>query len=65
VKKAYMYANNHFSAKSVANAAILKAQLGQELEGEYPAEIVEEYPDLKGLVKLLPGQPSLTSRKPS
>jgi uncharacterized protein YecE (DUF72 family) len=65
VKKAYLYANNHFSAKSVANAAILKAQLGQELEGEYPAEFVEEYPDLKGIVKLLPGQPSLTSRKPS
>jgi uncharacterized protein YecE (DUF72 family) len=65
VKKAYLYANNHFSAKSVANAAILKAHLGQELEGEYPAEFVEKYPDLKGMVKLLPGQPSLTSRKPS
>jgi uncharacterized protein YecE (DUF72 family) len=66
VKKAYLYANNHFSAKSVANAAILKTQLGQKLDGEYPAEFVEEYPDLKGLVKLLPQQPSLTpSRKPS
>ena len=66
VKKAYLYANNHFSAKSVANAAILKTQLGQELDGEYPAEFVEEYPDLKGLVKLLPEQPLLTpSRKPS
>jgi uncharacterized protein YecE (DUF72 family) len=65
VKKAYLYANNHFSAKSVANAAILKAQLGQELEGEYPAAFVEEYPDLKRLVKLLPEQRSLTSRKPS
>jgi uncharacterized protein YecE (DUF72 family) len=65
VKKAYLYANNHFSAKSVANAAILKTQLGQKLDGEYPEEFVEEYPDLKGLVKILPGQPSLTSRKPS
>jgi uncharacterized protein YecE (DUF72 family) len=66
VKKAYMYANNHFSAKSVANAAILKHQLGQELPGEYPREFVDAYPDLKGLVKLLPQQPSLTpSRKPS
>jgi uncharacterized protein YecE (DUF72 family) len=66
VKKAYLYANNHFSAKSVANAAILKAQLGQELDGEYPAEFVERYPDLKGIVKLLPEQPMLTaSRKPS
>ena len=65
VRKAYLYANNHFSAKSVANAAILKAQLGQTLEGEYTAEFVERYPDLKGMVKLLPEQPSLTSRKPS
>ena len=66
VKKAYLYANNHFSAKSVANAAILKAQLGQELEGEYPEAFVEEYPELKPMVKLLPEQQSLTpSRKPS
>jgi uncharacterized protein YecE (DUF72 family) len=66
VKKAYLYANNHFSAKSVANAAILKTQLGQKLPGEYPEEFVEEYPDLKGLVKLVPEQPLLTpSRKPS
>jgi hypothetical protein len=50
----------------VANAAILKTQLGQKLPGEYPEEFVEEYPDLKGLVKLLPEQPLLTpSRKPS
>jgi uncharacterized protein YecE (DUF72 family) len=62
VKKAYLYANNHFSAKSVANAAILKHRLGQDLPGEYPEEMVERYPDLKGIVKLLPATPSL---KPS
>lgn len=54
VRKAYIYANNHFSAKAVANAAILKHQIGQPLPGEYPDEFVERYPDLKGLVKLLP-----------
>lgn len=54
VKKAYLYANNHFSAKSVANAAILKHQLGQPLPGEYPETFIERYPDLKGLVRLLP-----------
>jgi uncharacterized protein YecE (DUF72 family) len=64
VKKAYLYANNHFSAKSVANAAILKHQLGQPLPGEYPEEFVERYPDLQGIVKLLP--PALIpARKPS
>ena len=28
VKKLYLYTNNHFSAKSVANAAMIKKQLG-------------------------------------
>jgi len=54
VEKAYLYANNHFSAKSVANAAILKHDLGQDLPGEYPPEFLERYPDLKGIVKELP-----------
>jgi uncharacterized protein YecE (DUF72 family) len=66
VKKSYLYANNHFSAKSVANAAILKYQLGQDVPGEYPERFVEHFPDLKGIVKLLPEQPGLIpSRKPS
>ncbi|MGB2713415.1 MAG: DUF72 domain-containing protein [Vicinamibacterales bacterium] len=66
VKKAYLYANNHFSAKSVANAAILQYQLGQEVAGEYPERFVEHFPDLKGIVKLLPEEPGLIpSRKPS
>ena len=64
VKKAYLYANNHFSAKSVANAAILKHQLGQPLPGGYPEAFVETYPDLKGLVKLLP-PPLIPAPKPS
>jgi hypothetical protein len=58
VKKAFMYANNHFSAKSVANAATIKHKLGQELEGEYPEPFVQRYPDLKGLVRILPPRPS-------
>jgi uncharacterized protein YecE (DUF72 family) len=53
VKKSYVYTNNHFSAKSVANAVEIKAQLGQPIPGEYPEEFVERYPDLKGLVKIL------------
>jgi uncharacterized protein YecE (DUF72 family) len=66
VRKAYLYANNHFSAKSVANAAILKAQLGQDLDGEYPPEFVERFPDLEGMVKILPPPAMLTpSRRPS
>jgi uncharacterized protein YecE (DUF72 family) len=57
VKKAYLYANNHFSAKSVANAAT-KSKLGQPLPGAYPEAFVDRYPDLKGLVRILPTRPS-------
>jgi len=59
VKKAYLYANNHFSAKSVANAALLKHDLGQPVPGEYPEAFVERYPVLKGIVRVLP-DPSRT-----
>ena len=57
VKKSYVYANNHFSAKSVANAITIKHKLGQPIEGEYPDTLVERYPDLKGLVRILPSRP--------
>jgi uncharacterized protein YecE (DUF72 family) len=53
-KKTYVYANNHFSAKSVANAVTIKSKLGQPLDGEFPEAFVERYPDLKSLVKILP-----------
>ena len=64
VRKAYLYANNHFSAKSVANAAILKHQLGQTVPGEYPQAFVDAYPDLKTIVKVLQ-PPLIPSPKPS
>ena len=50
VKKTYLYTNNHFSAKSVVNAVMLKAQLGEPIEGEYPAALIERYPELRDLV---------------
>jgi uncharacterized protein YecE (DUF72 family) len=50
VGKAYLYTNNHFSAKSVANAAMIKKQLGEPLEGEYPSEFLKRYPELAGVV---------------
>jgi uncharacterized protein YecE (DUF72 family) len=51
VKKLYLYTNNHFSAKSVANAAMIKQQLGEPIDGEYPGEFLERYPQLVGVVK--------------
>ena len=52
VKKVYLYTNNHFSAKSVANAAMIKEQLGEPVEGEYPPEFLERYPQLAGIVNV-------------
>ena len=51
VKKSYLYTNNHFSSKSVVNAVMLKAQLGQPIEGEYPEALVERYLEMAPLVK--------------
>jgi uncharacterized protein YecE (DUF72 family) len=48
VKKIYLYTNNHFSAKSVANAAMIKEQLGEPIEGTYPPEFAARYPEVAG-----------------
>ena len=39
VKKMYLYTNNHFEGKAVANAVMLKSRLGLPVEGEYPAGV--------------------------
>jgi uncharacterized protein YecE (DUF72 family) len=52
VRKSYLYTNNHFAAKSVVNAVMLKAQLGRPLEGAYPPELIERYPEIAGLVSV-------------
>jgi uncharacterized protein YecE (DUF72 family) len=54
VRKAYLYLNNHFSSKAVVNAAVLKSLVGQPVTGTYPPEMVERYPELKGLVEVAP-----------
>ena len=52
VKKLYLYTNNHFSAKSVANAAMIKHQLGEPVEGTYSPEFAARYPELAGVVSV-------------
>ena len=65
VKKSYLYTNNHFSAKSVVNAVMLKAQLGQPLEGEYPPELVKRYPEIGDFVTVSSSSPAPAPRRPS
>lgn len=61
-RKVFVYMNNHFSAKAVANAAIIKADLGQQLPGEYHEAMIDRYPELAGIVRVA-GLPLL--QKPS
>jgi uncharacterized protein YecE (DUF72 family) len=49
-RRVVMYLNNHFSAKAVANAAVLKHQLGDLVPGDYPREMIARYPELSGIV---------------
>jgi uncharacterized protein YecE (DUF72 family) len=57
VKKLYLYMNNHFSAKSVANAAMIKEQIGEPIEGGYPPEFIDQFPQLAAVVNIaLPRQ---------
>lgn len=52
VRKAYVYFNNHYSAKAVVNAAMLKDLLGQPLPGEFEPALVERYPEIRGVVRV-------------
>lgn len=54
VRKLYAYMNNHFAAKAVADAVILRHQLGQPVEGEFPPEFVARYPEVAGIVATSP-----------
>jgi uncharacterized protein YecE (DUF72 family) len=65
VKKSYLYTNNHFSAKSVVNAVMLKAQLGEPIEGEYPEALLDEYPELREALASRPAREKPTSSVPS
>jgi hypothetical protein len=50
VKKLYFYLNNHFAAKAVANAAVIKHQLGIPVTGKYSQDFVERYSEVEGIV---------------
>jgi uncharacterized protein YecE (DUF72 family) len=47
VHKIYVYMNNHFAGKAVANAAALRHAVGQDVPGEYSDAMLERYPFLR------------------
>ena len=50
VKRLYVYMNNHFAAKAVANAVVLRHNLGLPVRGEYPPAVIQRYPEVAGIV---------------
>ena len=54
VKRLFLYMNNHFGAKAVANAATLKHELGLDVSGVYREEMLARYPELEGVVRTSP-----------
>ena len=53
-KRVLVYFNNHFSSKAVANATVLKHDLGQIIPGTYTDDMLARYPELEGIVKTEP-----------
>jgi uncharacterized protein YecE (DUF72 family) len=50
VKKFYLYFNNHFAAKAVVNAVMIKNQLGEPIPGHYSKAFLDAYPHVTGVV---------------
>ncbi len=61
VQRMYVYLNNHFAAKAVANAAALRHAAGQKVPGPYGPEMLRRYPFLAGYVTAADG-PAGTGR---
>jgi len=51
VKKFYLYFNNHFAAKGVVNAVMVKDYLREPIPGEYSRDFLDAYPQMNGIVK--------------
>ncbi len=47
VQKIYVFMNNHFAAKAVANAATMKHQIGEPVAGRYSEEMLKRYPFMR------------------
>jgi uncharacterized protein YecE (DUF72 family) len=50
-KKLYLYTNNHFAGNAVANAAQVRARLGDPVTASFPRTFLERFPHLEGIVR--------------
>lgn len=49
-KKLYLYTNNHFAGNAVANAAQMRAKVGDPVDAPFPRRFLERFPQLEGVV---------------
>ncbi len=54
VQRIYVYLNNHFAAKAVANAAALRHDLGEPVPGTFSEEMLQRYAFLRSFVAAEP-----------
>lgn len=50
-RKLYLYTNNHFAGNAVANAAQVRARLGDPIAAPFPRTFLERFPQLEGIVR--------------
>jgi uncharacterized protein YecE (DUF72 family) len=65
VKKMYLYTNNHFEGKAVANALMMKDRLDLPTHGGFPPAFVNTYPAIAKIATTLDAAPVTASAKPS
>jgi uncharacterized protein YecE (DUF72 family) len=47
IRRAYVFFNNHPNANAVANAVMMRAELGIPVKAELPETLLEKYPEIK------------------
>jgi len=62
-KKLYVYMNNHFRAKAVANAIMIRYKLNLPINVVFWKGLIEEYPELKEFPLKVEGEEDLFGKK--
>ncbi|MGB7060731.1 MAG: DUF72 domain-containing protein [Candidatus Zixiibacteriota bacterium] len=62
-KKLYVYTNNHFAAKAVANAVMIRYKLDLPIDAPFSKGLMEEYPELKEFPLNVEGEEDLFGKK--
>lgn len=62
-KKLYVYTNNHFAAKAVANAVMIRYKLDLPIGAPFWKGLMEEYPELKEFPLNVEGEEDLFGKK--